>query len=244
MTNKGTARVGTSGWHYQHWEGPFYPEGVSAGEYLQYYTSEFNTVEINNTFYQLPDEATLLQWRDTVPAGFVFAVKANRYITHMKKLKDPEEPVSNLLDRIGILGETLGPVLFQLPPNWHFDRERLRSFLQALPEGHRYAFELRDPSWLNEQAYQALSEHGAAFCIYDFHGRMSPKELTSDFVYVRLHGPYDAYRGSYSTESLSGWAGALSTWMRQGKDVYCYFDNDEQGYATQNALELREMVGA
>lgn len=234
--------VGTSGWYYQHWEGPFYPQDLSTEDYLDYYAARFQTVEINNTFYQLPKEETLKKWRQTVPTGFVFSVKASRYITHMKKLKDPQEPVFTFLDRISVLGHKLGPILFQLPPNWHFNPQRLRAFLDVLPAGYRYAFELRDPSWLDPRAYQALAEHEVAFCIYDFHRRLSPKKVTTDFVYLRLHGPYGAYRGKYTTETLAGWAGAFSTWTRQGKEIYCYFDNDEKGYATQNALELQAMI--
>jgi len=238
----GSIYIGTSGWHYDHWEGPFYPQGLPKDEWLAYYRDRLQTVEINNTFYQLPAEKTLHTWRDTVPEGFLFAVKASRYITHMKKLKDSAEPVGTFLGRIQTLGSRLGPILFQLPPNWHFDGQRLASFLDLLPANHQYAFELRDPDWLNEEAYETLSEHGAAFCIYDFHGRQSPKEVTAEFVYVRLHGPYGPYRGTYATEALAGWAGAFSTWRREGRDVYCYFDNDEAGYAVQNALELEAMV--
>jgi uncharacterized protein YecE (DUF72 family) len=239
----GPIHIGTSGWHYGHWKGPFYPRDLPAGDFLSFYAQHFHTVEINNTFYQLPAEETVRTWRDTVEPHFVFSVKASRYITHMKKLKDPQEPVRRFLDRIATLGDRLGPILFQLPPRWHFDRQRLRSFLQALPSGFRYTFELRDPSWLNEQAYDILAEHGAALCIYDLRGHVSPKEITADFVYVRLHGPYGAYRGSYSAQDLAGWAGAFSTWASRGKEVFCYFDNDESGYAVQNALALQGMVG-
>jgi uncharacterized protein YecE (DUF72 family) len=235
----GEIHIGTSGWHYEHWEGPFYPDTVAKRDYLAYYIKHLSTVEVNNTFYQLPEEGTLINWRDTVPEDFVFAVKASRYITHMKKLKDPQEPVTTFLGRIDALGDNLGPILFQLPPRWYFNRERLASFLEVLPSGQRYAFELRDPDWLNEQAYQILAEHNAALCIYDFKGRQAPKKVTADFVYVRLHGPNGAYQGKYSAEALTGWAEDMSRWQHQGKDVYCYFDNDQAGYAVQNALELQ-----
>lgn len=238
----GNMHIGTSGWHYEHWEGPFYPEDVAKGDYLTYYCQHLQTVEVNNSFYQLPKAKTLRAWRETVPEGFVFAVKASRYITHMKKLKDPEKPVTNFIERVEALGNMLGPILFQLPPNWHFNGNRLAAFLDVLPPDHRYAFELRDPDWINDQAYALLEAHNAAFCIYDFHGRQSPKQVTADFVYVRLHGPHDAYQGKYDTEALSGWAGAFSAWLRQGKDIYCYFDNDEAGYAVQNALTLQRYL--
>lgn len=234
--------IGTSGWQYDHWFGPFYPQDLDKKKLLLYYADHFQTVEINNTFYQLPTEKTLVTWRKGVPTGFIFSVKASRYITHMKKLKDPEEPLTNFLERIKILDDKLGPILFQLPPRWNFNADRLHFFLDKLPASYRYTFEFRDPSWLNEQTYEALTQHGAAFCIYDFDGRLSPKEVTADFIYVRLHGPNGPYQGQYDTAVLSGWAGAFSTWARQGKEIYCYFDNDEAGYAVQNALKLRAMV--
>jgi uncharacterized protein YecE (DUF72 family) len=242
MTRTGTIHIGTSGWHYDHWLGPFYPATLAKADFLSYYQQKFHTVEINNSFYQLPKEKTLTAWRESVPEGFIFAVKASRYITHMKKLKDPEQSVEVFLARIKVLGDKLGPILFQLPPNFHFNPERLRSFLAALPREYRYALELRDPTWLNDEACRILAEHQAAFCIYEIAGRLSPKEVTTNLVYIRLHGPGGAYQGSYDTETLAGWAGAISTWAAQGKEVFCYFDNDEAGYAAQNALSLQEML--
>jgi len=169
-------------------------------------------------------------------------VKASRYITHMKKLKDPERTLSPLLEVVQVLKPKLGPILFQLPPRWRLNLERFRDFLDALPAGHRYAFELRDPSWHDPRAYEVMAERGAAFCIYELAGTRSRKEVTAGFVYIRLHGPGGAYKGQYSTESLSGWAGAISAWARQGKEVFCYFDNDEAGYAPMDALRLQQML--
>jgi uncharacterized protein YecE (DUF72 family) len=240
----GRIHIGTSGWHYGHWKGHFYPEGLADGLMLQEYARHFRSVEINNSFYRLPDEKTFAEWRETVPEGFVFAVKGSRYITHMKKLKDPEKPVAQLLARTELLGRKLGPILFQLPPRWRLNLDRLRSFLGALPRSHRYAFEFRDESWFAPQVREVLAEAGAAFCIFDLDGRLSPREVTTDFVYIRLHGPDGPYRGSYPDETLAGWAGAISAWSRQGKDVYCYFDNDEAGYAPRDALRLRVMTGS
>lgn len=234
--------IGTSGWHYPHWRGPFYPPDISSDQMLTFYTEHFRAVELNNSFYQLPEEQTLQAWRDAAPPGFLFTVKASRYITHMKKLKDPEQPVGRFLDRISVLRGRLGPVLFQLPPNWRCNSERLKQFLTALPQDNRYAFEFRDPSWHDDLVYQALEQAGAAFCIYDLAGRQSPKAVTTDFIYVRLHGPGEAYEGSYSSQVLAGWAGAFSAWARQGKDIFCFFDNDQKGFAPANASALQEML--
>ena len=242
MPERAAIRIGTSGWSYRHWKGTFYPPEIPSRQWLAHYAGRLRTVEINHSFYRLPREETLAGWKATAPRDFLFSVKASRFITHRKKLKDPDRTVPPFLDRIGALGEKLGPVLFQLPPGWGFDPERLDGFLAALPARHRYAFELRDPNWINDRACAILSDHGAAFCIYEIDGRVSPKEVTAGFVYVRLHGPGKAYRGSYDTGTLAGWAGAFSSWAAAGRDVFCYFDNDEKGYAAQNALRIDEMI--
>lgn len=240
--NPQSIHIGTSGWQYEHWQGPFYPEDLPQKEFLDVYARHFHTVELNNTFYQLPAEKTLVNWRESTPADLVFSVKASRYITHMKKLKDSEEPVTNFLKRVELLEDKLGPILFQLPPNWNFNLARLNSFLEALPTGFRYTFEFRDTGWLNPEAYQALKDHKAALCIYDFDGRLSPKEITTDFIYIRLHGPDGPYQGSYDASTLSGWSGAFNTWSEQGHQIFCYFDNDQAGHAVKNALSLQEMT--
>lgn len=230
--------VGTSGWSYDHWKGRFYPKTVSTEELLACYARSFSTVEINNSFYRLPTREALETWASRVPADFVFSVKASRYITHMKKLRDPASSAARFLGRVKHLGDRLGPILFQLPPRWRFNEARLAAFLEALPAGRRYAFELRDPSWLNESAYRLLKSHNAACCIYELAGFQSPERLTADFVYVRLHGPGAAYEGSYDSATLDRWAEKIRTWSRAGLAVYCYFDNDERAYAPRNALEL------
>lgn len=241
-TDKAALHLGTSGWSYAHWKGPFYPADMKDEEMLEYYCRYFHSVEINNSFYHLPQKATLEHWRDRTPAGFVFSVKASRYITHMKKLKDPREGLSVLLERITCLGDKLGPLLFQLPPHWRYNQERLSGFLDSLSRDFRYAFEFRDHSWLNEHCYDMLNQHGVAFCIYELDGFLSPHQVTTDFVYMRLHGPKGPYQGNYDSQTLAGWAGAFSTWSAQGKSIYCYFDNDEAGYAAKNALALQAML--
>ncbi len=234
--------IGTSGWSYDSWDGPFYPESLPAGERLEYYAGQFDTVEINNTFYSLPDERTVRNWHDSVPERFLFAVKASRYITHRKKLKDPEKSIGRFFEHIGPLAEKAGPVLFQLPPRWHENTGRLAEFLGKLPPDYRYAFEFRDPSWFNEEVYDLLKKHHAAFCIYDLGERRSPDVVTAGFVYIRLHGPETRYAGCYTQSQLSQWAEKVRKWQRTGHEVYLYFDNDENGYAARNAREIQEIL--
>jgi uncharacterized protein YecE (DUF72 family) len=234
--------IGTSGWHYRHWVGPFYPEGMPPSKFLRFYAEQFHSVEINNSFYKLPSENVLREWKNTVPRGFLFAVKASRFITHMKKLKDAQGSFQKFFDRVAVLEETLGPILFQLPPRWRSNPERLEEFLSSLPGGLRYAFEFRDPSWFCPEVEAVMRKHRAATCIFEFDYWLSPRVLTADFVYVRLHGPAGRYQGQYSEDVLAGWAADFRRWSRGGKDVYCYFDNDQAGYAAQDALRLQDMV--
>jgi uncharacterized protein YecE (DUF72 family) len=236
--------IGTSGWSYDHWVGPFYPKALPAEERLAYYARHLHSTEINNSFYRLPSEAVLADWLERVPDGFVFAAKASRYITHMKKLKDPEDTLPPLLTRIGRLGDKLGPLLFQLPPNWHRNTERLARFLDKLEPGHRYSIELRDQSWLDDEILRVLADAGAAFCIYELDGFRSPLEVTADFAYVRLHGPDGPYRGDYDEAALDTWAERIAEWVGRGIDVYCYFDNDEAGYAVRDARALSARLDA
>jgi uncharacterized protein YecE (DUF72 family) len=235
-------RIGTSGWNYPHWRERFYPKAMPANRLLPYYCEHFNTVEINNSFYHLPSRQTIEQWREIVPAGFVFAVKASRYITHMKKLKDPTAGLSNFLPVVEGLGNRLGVVLFQLPPRWGFDEARFADFLAALPRKVRCAFEFRDASWQNDRCYALLERYNCAACIFELAGERSPFAVTADFVYVRLHGPSGAYEGNYSGQALRAWADRLKAWMEQGHDVYCYFDNDQNAYAVSNARKLLGMM--
>jgi uncharacterized protein YecE (DUF72 family) len=236
-------RIGTSGWSYAHWQPTFYPAGLPRTRWLEFYSGRFSTVEINGTFYKTPKRATLISWREAVPADFTFAVKASRQITHMHKLKSPRGTVAPFLKRIAVLGERLGPILFQLPPRWRVDAERLRGLLRALSSDFRYAFEFRDPSWIEPAVLDLLEQHGAAFCIYELDHYLAPQAVTADFVYVRLHGPGAAYRGSYMPATLAAWARRCRAWQTEGRAVYCYFDNDENGYAAKNAASLGSRLG-
>jgi uncharacterized protein YecE (DUF72 family) len=236
-------RIGTSGFHYKHWKGPFYPQKMPDAAMLDFYTRHFDTVELNNSFYRLPTAAAFECWRNATPENFLFAVKASRFITHNKKLKDPENAIDNLLPRAAHLGQKLGPVLFQLPPKWRVNPERLQSLLQILPRDIRYAFEFRELSWMTDEICTILRQANAAFCIYELAGYRSPLSVTADFTYVRLHGPESGkYQGSYSEQQLSQWARQIECWAKQLKAIYFYFDNDQAGYAATNALRLREIV--
>ena len=235
-------RIGTSGWHYNHWRGLFYDAGTTAAGMLSFYVRYFDTVEINNSFYRLPTEEAFKVWRDSTPANFLFAVKASRFITHNKKLSDPESALENFIPRADVLGRKLGPILFQLPPRWRANPERLESFLATLPKRHRYAFEMRDTTWHIQPIYKLLHKHNVAFCMYELAGFQSPLEITADFAYVRLHGPAGPYQGSYSPEALRTWARRISEWRTKLKRVYVYFDNDQEAFAARNALDLKNKV--
>jgi len=233
---RGIVRIGTSGWQYRHWVGPFYPEKTSAARMLHVYGRHFATTEINSTFYRLPDPTAVATWRDATPAGFVFACKASRYITHMKKLKDPAETLAAFFTVVDALGDKAGPVLFQLPPRWRVNSGRLADFLACLPAGRRCVFEFRDSTWWTDEILALLHDQGAGFCIFDLAGTATHANVTADFAYVRLHGPGTAYRGSYSDEALRGWAA-------DGLDVYVYFDNDADAHAPHNAASLLAIIG-
>lgn len=238
----GNIYIGTSGWSYPHWVGPFYPKDLPSGKFLGYYVGQFDTVEINNTFYHLPTREALTTWRETVPEGFVFACKGSRFITHMKKLKDPDQSIKRFFETIRFLRDKLGPILFQLPPRWGMNLPRLEAFLRALPGQYRYAFEFRDARWLADPTYRLLAKYNAACCLYHFAGHWAPAIETADFMYVRLHGPGGPYQGPYHQTVLLNLANKCTAWAKTGRDVYCYFDNDEKGYAAKDALRLKRLV--
>ena len=234
--------IGTSGWSYNHWKGSFYPTSLKNDQMLGYYCERFSTTEINNSFYHLPQPKTLKHWNRTVPEDFVFTAKGSRFITHMKKLKDPANSVAAFLDRISLLDDKLGPLLFQLPPNWRCNAQRLAQLLDTLSRDFEYAFEFRDHSWHIPEVYDLLAKHNAAFCLYELDGFVSPKPVTAEFIYIRLHGPDGAYQGDYDGRTLAGWATRIANWQQDDKRVYCYFDNDEAGYAAQNAGKLQKQL--
>lgn len=234
--------IGTSGWHYMHWKGPYYPKDLSTKDFLMFYAKNLNTVEINSTFYRLPEISTLKEWKKNVPKQFLFSVKMSRYITHNKKLKQPKSSLHKFFSRIEILKEQLGVILVQLPPYWKLNLDRFIFFLQALPKGYRYAFEFREESWLCKEIFSLLKRYKHALCLYEIEGKKTQELLTSNFVYIRLHGPKKAYQGSYSHYALNQWTKKILQWRKERKEVFCYFDNDEKGYAVKNAMTLQKKI--
>lgn len=234
-------RVGTSGWNYKHWSGCFYPDRLPSSAWFAHYASVFDTVEINNTFYHQPAAAVFDQWQAQAPRGFLYAVKANRYLTHMKKLNAAAEPLKRFLSGARRLKQHLGPVLYQLPPNWKKDLQRLGQFVRLLPAELTHAIEFRDRDWLAEDTYALLEEHRVCLCIHDML-RGHPRRVTGPAVYVRFHGAGTKYGGPYRRDRLESWA----EWMRaaaRSRPVYAYFNNDQNAYAVRDALCLRELLG-
>lgn len=234
-------RIGTSGWEYRHWAGGFYPDGLPRDRWLEFYAERFATVELNNSFYRLPETSTFEGWARRVPTDFRFAVKGSRYLTHLRRLREPAEPLDRLWGRARHLGDRLGPVLYQLPPRWRPNFERLRSFLAAVPDAPQ-AVEFRDRRWYSAAVLRALDESGVALCLHDMAGSASPVRPVGPFVYVRFHGAGATYGGRYSSQRLSAWADRIGDWAAAGLPVWTYFNNDIGGHAVRDADRLREMV--
>jgi uncharacterized protein YecE (DUF72 family) len=234
-------RVGTSGWFYKDWKGRFYPQDMPSEAYLDYYSRYFDTVELNGVFYRLPTPEMVKGWYRRSPKGFIFAYKGSRFITHMKKLTDPQGALRLMFRRADLLKEKLGPVLFQLPPFFSVNTARLKTFIKALPGGYDYVFEFRHESWFREDIYDALREKKMSLCLYDMRSKPSPRVLTGPLVYVRMHGSEGKYAGNYTRPALQEWAGGLRTW-RRGRSGFVYFNNDVQGHAVRNAQTLKELL--
>jgi uncharacterized protein YecE (DUF72 family) len=234
--------VGTSGWHYEHWRGRFYPLELPKSKWLEFYARSFTTVELNNSFYNLPSEKAFANWGNSSPDGFVYAVKVSRFITHIKKLRNVGEALEKFLERAKLLGGKLGPLLYQLPPGMHRNDQVLEAFLSILPRELSHVFEFRHESWLDKGVFDLLHKYNAGFCIYDMPNFTTPLEATADFVYVRFHGSTWLYGGSYSDEELTKWAKEISKLARGKKAVYIYFNNDAEAFAVQNARTLERMI--
>lgn len=224
-----------------HWKENFYPEDLSSKKWLSFYSENFTTVEINNTFYRVPRETTVKNWVKTVPSDFLFSVKASRYITHQKRLHDCKESLEYFFSVIKHFQGKLGPILFQLPPSFKMNKERLIDFITLLEPKMQIVFEFRHESWFVEEIYDLLRENNIALCITDLGGHQSPEVLTADFTYLRLHGPKKAYQGTYGKKGIDDWRRKIVRWKKTAS-VYCYFDNDEKGFAIQDAKSLQDSL--
>jgi uncharacterized protein YecE (DUF72 family) len=234
-------RIGCSGWHYRHWRGEFYPRDMPVSRWFSFYASHFDTVELNNTFYRLPEDETFKGWKSSAPRGFEFALKASRYLTHRKKLQDPNEPLERFYSRACHLGETLGPVVFQLPPRWRVNVPRLTTFLAALPTSGRHVVEFRDPSWYVDDVFAALERYGVALCLHDMEGASTGERRVGPFIYVRFHGPL-RYSGSYRDTDLERWGDWFGQMLGKRVPVYAYFNNDIGGHAPRDADRLKRIM--
>jgi uncharacterized protein YecE (DUF72 family) len=234
--------VGCSGWVYRHWKGDFYPPELPQKRWFEFYSSHFDTVEINASFYRLPLASTFEGWRDKAPPGFRYAVKANRFLTHLKKLVGCEPQLAEFIALARRLGPTLGPILYQLPPSLHKDAERLGAFLAQLPGDLQHAVEFRHRSWYDAEILSLLDRHGAGFVTHDLIGLQSPRWASGRTAYVRFHGTGGKYRGRYSQEQVAEWAQWLLDQREAGRSAWAYFNNDIGGDAIEDARALRELL--
>jgi uncharacterized protein YecE (DUF72 family) len=236
-------RIGASGWTYKEWSSTFYPPKLPTNRWLEYYAEHFDTVEINGSFYRLPSAETFAAWKERAPENFIFAVKASRFLTHVKKLKDPEEPIERLTSRCRKLGDRLGPILYQLPPRWKLDIDRLRAFVEMLPRDLTHVLEFREQSWFAGPVRELMEEHKIGFCVHDMPDLDCPDWVTAPPVYIRFHGPTKTkYTGSYPDELLARWAQRIRGYRSSGYPVFAYFNNDIGGHAIENARTLIRLV--
>jgi uncharacterized protein YecE (DUF72 family) len=242
LTAPAPIRVGCSGWIYRHWRGAFYPQDLAVKRWFAFYADQFDTVEVNNSFYRLPKAETFDAWRKAAPPGFCYAVKANRYLTQARKLKECAEPLGRMMAPFRHLGETLGPILYQLPPRFRINLGRLESFLALAPRDVVNVFEFRDPSWYVPETLALLNRHGAGFCAHDMPDLVTPRWACGRAAYVRFHGGLGKYWGRYPDEALLGWADWMAAQAREGRPVWAYFNNDTEAQAPQDALTLKAML--
>jgi uncharacterized protein YecE (DUF72 family) len=236
--------IGTSGWTYADWRGPFYPASVPKKKWLRWYADQFPTTEVNGSFYRTPSLEAVRAWRQCTPTGFRFAWKASKFITHWKRL-NPEtcaNSIDLMVTRLKALGPKAGPVLFQLPARFEADRDRLAEFLQMLPTRYRYAFEFRHRSWYETGILDVLRDHDVSLCLSDHHQAPAPWQVTARHIYVRGHGPGGRYKDNYPDKTLRQWARRIGQWRAQGKLVFVYFDNDQKSAAPADAHRLGALL--
>lgn len=236
-------QIGTSGWVYPHWRERFYPRGLPQTRWLEYFTEHFSTVEVNNSFYRLPSAEVFTSWRERTPPGFIFTVKASRFITHVKRLRDSAQALALFMDRAAHLGPKLGPVLFQLPPRFPVDLERLDAFLRALPRRIRPVMEFRDRSWHVPEVFELLQERGSAYCIMVAPKLLCRPVVTAGMLYVRFHSP-GGLSPAFGRRRLRKWAETIGGLMRRAGEGWVYFNNDAQGAAIDDARLLRSLLDA
>jgi uncharacterized protein YecE (DUF72 family) len=234
--------IGTSGWHYEHWKGFFYPESLAKSKWLGFYSERFSTVEVNNTFYRLPSKEAFTRWREVTPAEFMFTIKVNRFITHVKRLKMVDEPLEKFLSQADNLGDKLGPLFYQLPPNMKCNSTVLEEFLSILPENYCHIFEFRHASWFTDEIFNLLRCFNSGFCVYDMPGFTCPLVATCDTAYIRFHGSRDLYSSYYDEHEMSTWATNIKRLGQGLSRVFVYFNNDAEGYAIKNAETIRRML--
>jgi len=237
----GALRIGCSGWVYAHWKERFYPPKLPQRSWFEFYAKQFDTVEINNSFYRLPKPETFETWRQRSPEGFRFAVKGSRFITHIRRLKEPADSIGRFFENTDKLGPKAGPILWQLSPSFQRDDDRLAAFLAALPWQHLHTFEFRHKSWLTQPVYDLLAEHRTALCIPDRPDLPQDVRCVTDWTYIRMHGS-NHDEGNYSDAELTTWAERIRGFLADGVDVWVYFDNDQEGFAIGNARTLRELL--
>jgi len=235
-------RIGCSGWNYKHWRGLFYPKGLPQRRWFAFYAEHFDTVEINNSFYRLPKAETFEAWRAAAPPGFCYAVKANRFLTQAKKLKECEEPLKRMMAPFRALGDRLGPILYQLPPRFRINLDRLEDFLKLVPKDVTNVFEFREPSWYAPETFALLDRYGASFCVHDMAGSASARIAVGPVAYVRFHGAAGKYWGRYPDAALLSWTDWMVEQARAGRPVWAYFNNDTHAHAIQDAQTLKAMV--
>ena len=234
--------VGTSGWQYPHWRRVFYPDRLPQRSWLPYFADRFQTVEVNNTFYNLPEKAVFESWRKASPPDFVFALKMSRFLTHLKRLRDPEEPVHRFLERARGLGSKMGPILIQLPPRFSLDVERLAHTLARFPRDVRLSVEFRDETWFVDETRELLERHQVALCLADSPRRKQPAWRTASWGFVRFHEGRGPRAPGYDRDVLRRWVERIAGMWSSGDDVYVYFNNDARGYAIRDAITFAELA--
>ncbi len=249
MKNNTKIYIGTSGWTYDDWEKSFYPFDIKRSEWLKYYSKHFNTVEINVSFYHQIKDGVYEKWRKIVPQNFIFSVKISRYLTHIKKLNEPKEPWERFINNVKFLGRKLGPILVQLPPNFKVNIEKISNLLKIIPSKYKIALEVRNNTWFTSEVYNILKKHNASLVLADSEecpsltkAKFLNKEITANFIYIRMHGPGNLYSSKYTITQLKRLAKNIELLRRKTKEIYVYFNNDTNAYAIENAIQLKKII--